>query len=94
LISLILQLIAWKGGINGSLLVEPNEIECLDKVGNLNENATSLHGLYPGGATTCGSRSIWDDMIVAPSRSTIQQEIREAIIRSSEPAAATTPTAL
>lgn len=73
------QLIAWKGGINGSLLVEPNEIECLDKVGNLNENATSLHDLYPGGATTCGSRSIWDDMIVAPSRAVIQQEIREAI---------------
>lgn len=85
------QLIAWKGEINGSLLVEPREIDCLDKVGNLNENATSLHDLYPGGATTCGSRSIWDDMIVAPSRATVQREIREAI-RSMEPTA--TPTAL
>lgn len=79
------QLIAWKGGINGSLLVEPKEIECLEKVGNLNENATSLHDLYPGGATICGSRSIWDDMIVAPSRATIQREIREAICSTSEP---------
>lgn len=86
------QLIAWKGGINSSLLVEPDEIDCLDKVGNLNENATSLHDLYPGGATTCGSRSIWDDMIVSPSRAVIQQEIREAI--SSPVPTATTPTAL
>ncbi|EMS61580.1 hypothetical protein TRIUR3_32141 [Triticum urartu] len=85
------QLIAWKGDINGSLLVEPREIDCLDKVSNLNEGATSLHDLYPGGATTCGSRSIWDDMIVAPSRATVQREIREAI-RSVEPTA--TPTAL
>ncbi|KAM3294158.1 hypothetical protein ACQJBY_037201 [Aegilops geniculata] len=85
------QLIAWKGEINGSLLVEPREIDCLDKVSNLNEGATSLHGLYPGGATTCGSRSIWEDMIVAPSRATVQREIREAI-RSVEPTA--TPTAL
>uniref|UniRef100_A0ACD5W849 Uncharacterized protein n=1 Tax=Avena sativa TaxID=4498 RepID=A0ACD5W849_AVESA len=84
------QLIAWKGGINSSLLVEPNEIDCLDKVGNLNENATSLHDLYPGGATTCGSRSIWDDMIVAPSRALIQKEIREAI-RFTDPPTATTP---
>ncbi|KAI4998059.1 hypothetical protein ZWY2020_053401 [Hordeum vulgare] len=84
------QLIAWKGEINGSLLVEPKEIDCLDKVSNLNENATSLHDLYPGGATTCGSRSIWDEMIVAPSRAAVQREIRDAI-RSVEPAA--TPTA-
>ena len=75
------------------MLVEPNEIECLDKVGNLNENATSLHDLYPGGATTCGSRSIWDEMVVAPSRAVIQREIREAIRSTSETTAAT-PTAL
>lgn len=81
------QLIAWKGGINGSLLVEPNEIDCLDKVGNLNEKATSLHDLYPGGATTCGSRSIWDDMIVPPARAAIQRELRDAIRSTTTPTA-------
>ncbi|KAG8062788.1 hypothetical protein GUJ93_ZPchr0003g16619 [Zizania palustris] len=72
------QLIARKDG-NSSLLVEPREFGCLDKVSSLNENATSVHDLYPDGATACGSRSIWDDMIAAPARAGIQQELREAI---------------
>nr|CAB3493955.1 unnamed protein product [Digitaria exilis] len=73
------QLIAWKDGINSSLLVEPREFDCLEKVSRLNENATSVHDLYPEGTTTCGARSIWDDMIASPSRAAIQRELREAI---------------
>lgn len=80
------KLIAWKDGINSSLLVEPREFDCLDKVSRLNENATSVHDLYPGGTTTCGARSIWDDMIAAPSRAAIQRELKDAI-RSEEEAA-------
>ncbi|GJN24017.1 hypothetical protein PR202_gb11721 [Eleusine coracana subsp. coracana] len=86
------KLIAWKDG-NSSLLVEPREFECLDKVSKLNENATSVHDLYPDGTTTCGSRSIWDDMIVSPARANIQRELRDAIksmeLSGAEPA---TPT--
>jgi hypothetical protein len=72
------QLIAWKDG-NSSLLVEPREFDCLEKVSKLNENAASVHDLYPDGTTTCGSRSIWDDMIVSSARATIQKELRDAI---------------
>uniref|UniRef100_J3LQY6 Zeta toxin domain-containing protein n=2 Tax=Oryza brachyantha TaxID=4533 RepID=J3LQY6_ORYBR len=72
------RLIARKDGLAGSLLVEPREFGCLDVVGGLNENATSVHDLYRGGATACGSRSIWDDMIAAPERAAIQRELREA----------------
>jgi hypothetical protein len=81
------QLIAWKDGLNSSLLVEPREIDCLEKVSRLNENATSVHDLYPDGTTTCGSRSIWEDMIASPSRAAAQRQLREAI-RSVEEAAA------
>ncbi|RCV41797.1 hypothetical protein SETIT_9G163700v2 [Setaria italica] len=81
------QLIAWKDGINSSLLVEPGEIDCLEKVSRLNEDATSVHDLYPDGTTTCGSRSIWEDMIASPSRAATQRDLREAI-RSAEEAAA------
>jgi len=81
------QLIAWKDGLNSSLLVEPREIDCLDKVSRLNENATSVHDLYPDGTTTCGARSIWEDMIASPSRAAAQRQLREAI-RSIEEAAA------
>ncbi|TVT98867.1 hypothetical protein EJB05_55805, partial [Eragrostis curvula] len=85
------QLIAWKDG-NSSLLVEPREIDCLDKVSNLNEDATSVHDLYPDGTTTCGSRSIWEDMVVSPSRAAIQRELREAIrsLELASPVPATT----
>ncbi|KAF0922237.1 hypothetical protein E2562_029128 [Oryza meyeriana var. granulata] len=72
------RLIARKDGVGGSLLVEPREFGCLDVVSCLNENATSVHDLYRGGATACGSRSIWDDMIAAPARANIQRELREA----------------
>ncbi|KAK3149950.1 hypothetical protein QOZ80_3AG0225240 [Eleusine coracana subsp. coracana] len=86
------KLIAWKDG-NSSLLVEPREFDCLEKVSKLNENATSVHDLYPDGTTTCGSRSIWDDMIVSPARANIQRELRDAIksmeLTGAEPA---TPT--
>ncbi|XP_062211854.1 calmodulin calcium-dependent NAD kinase-like [Phragmites australis] len=84
------KLIAWKDGINSSLLVEPREFDCVEKVSNLNVDATSVHDLYPDGTTTCGSRSIWDDMIASPSRATIQLELQEAIrsmeLASAEPA--------
>ncbi|CAN6310143.1 unnamed protein product [Urochloa humidicola] len=73
------QLIAWKDGMSSSLLVEPQEIDCLDKVSRLNEDATSVHDLYPDGATTCGSRSIWEDMIAEPERAATQRELREAV---------------
>ncbi|KAK3146701.1 hypothetical protein QOZ80_3BG0270440 [Eleusine coracana subsp. coracana] len=85
------QLIAWKDG-NSSLLVEPREFACLEKVSNLNENATSIHDLYPDGTTTCGSRSIWEDMVVSPSRAAIQRELHE-VIRSLETINAETATA-
>ena len=85
------QLIAWKDGLNSSLLVEPREIDCLDKVSRLNENATSVHDLYPDGTTTCGARSIWEDMIASPSRAAAQRQLREAI-RAVEEAAASCET--
>ncbi|KAG0548483.1 hypothetical protein BDA96_01G170700 [Sorghum bicolor] len=73
------KLIAWKDGINSSLLVEPQEFDCLDKVSRLNEDATSVHDLYPDGTTTCGERSVWEDMVAAPARADTQRELKEAI---------------
>ncbi|XP_072958503.1 calmodulin calcium-dependent NAD kinase-like [Typha angustifolia] len=72
------KLIAWKDG-NSSLLVEPQEINCLEKVSKLNENANSVYELYPQSDTTCGSRSVWNDMVMNPSRMLIQQELKAAI---------------
>ncbi|XP_073004984.1 calmodulin calcium-dependent NAD kinase-like isoform X2 [Typha latifolia] len=72
------KLIGWKDG-NSSLLVEPHEIGCLEKVSSLNEEASSISELYPNGDTTCGLRSIWDDLVMSSSRASIQQELKHAI---------------
>ncbi|XP_072950872.1 calmodulin calcium-dependent NAD kinase-like [Typha angustifolia] len=72
------KLIGWKDG-NNSLLVEPHEIGCLEKVSSLNEEASSIFELYPNGDTTCGLRSIWDDLVMSSSRALIQRELKHAI---------------
>ncbi|KAJ0982400.1 hypothetical protein J5N97_010655 [Dioscorea zingiberensis] len=72
------KLIAWKDG-DSSLLIEPREFTCLEKVANLNEDADSVHELYPQADTNCGSGSIWNDMVISPLRSSSQQELKIAI---------------
>ncbi|KAJ3698825.1 hypothetical protein LUZ61_002530 [Rhynchospora tenuis] len=61
------------------LLVDPNEIGCLEKVCALNEDAKSIHELYPDGNTVCGSTSVWNDLVMCPSRALVQQELKAAI---------------
>ncbi|XP_020092451.1 uncharacterized protein LOC109712975 isoform X2 [Ananas comosus] len=73
------KLIGWKDG-NSSLLVEPQEFSCLEKVGKLNDDADSLFELYGEGDSTCGSRSVWDDLVMSPSRAPIQAELKAAIL--------------
>jgi hypothetical protein len=79
------QLIGWKDG-GSSLLVEPAEYDCLKKVKELNEDAASIHELYPGGETVCGSGSIWNDMVMSPSRASAQSQLKAAIQAIESPA--------
>ncbi|KAJ4754567.1 P-loop containing nucleoside triphosphate hydrolases superfamily protein [Rhynchospora pubera] len=64
---------------SSELLVDPNEIGCLEKVCTLNEDAKSIHELYPDGSTQCGSTSVWKDLVMCPSRALVQQELKAAI---------------
>jgi hypothetical protein len=61
------------------LLVDPKEISCLEKVCTLNEDANSVHELYPDGSTVCGSTSVWDNLVMCPSRALVQQELKTVI---------------
>ncbi|KAJ3674703.1 hypothetical protein LUZ60_005319 [Juncus effusus] len=72
------KLIAWKDG-SSNLLVDETEFGCLEKVSNLNDDATSIYELYPNGETTCGSGSVWTELVLSPSRAAIQQELKTAI---------------
>ncbi|ONK76000.1 uncharacterized protein A4U43_C03F22790 [Asparagus officinalis] len=69
------KLIAWKDGDN-NLLVDPDEIECLQKLKALNEDAQSIFDLYPNSDTKCGSYSFWDAAVMCRSRAAIQQDLK------------------
>lgn len=72
-----MQLIAWKDG-DSSLLIEPQEYTCLENVAKLNEDADSVHEVYPQTDTVSDSGSIWNDMI-SPLRLSSQQELKISI---------------
>ncbi|XWS36383.1 hypothetical protein CRYUN_Cryun20dG0080600 [Craigia yunnanensis] len=72
------KLIGWKDR-DKTLLVDPDEIGCLKKVGRLNEEAESIHELYKYPNPACEAGSIWKDIVLSPSRLNIQQELKYTI---------------
>lgn len=74
----VMQLIGWKDG-GSNLLVDPEEIGCLERVSSLNEEADCVHELYADGQPTGGSSSVWQDLVMSPSRCPIQRELKAAI---------------
>ncbi|KAL6968232.1 hypothetical protein U1Q18_034033 [Sarracenia purpurea var. burkii] len=72
------KLIGWKDR-DKTLLVDPDEIDCLKRVGRLNDEANSIYELYkrPNPAYEVGS--IWKDIVLSPSRLNIQQELKYSI---------------
>ncbi|KAI6694155.1 hypothetical protein NL676_021865 [Syzygium grande] len=71
-------LIAWKDG-DSKLLVDPEEIECLATIGKLNPNADSVDELYPDPSPIHVPGSVWNDVVLSPSRPTILSELRTAV---------------
>uniref|UniRef100_A0A0A8Z1R5 Zeta toxin domain-containing protein n=1 Tax=Arundo donax TaxID=35708 RepID=A0A0A8Z1R5_ARUDO len=72
------KLIGWKDG-ESSLLVDTEEIGCMERVSSLNEEANCVHELYADGQPTGGSSSVWQDMVMSPSRASVQRELKAAI---------------
>ncbi|KAL1188000.1 Calmodulin calcium-dependent NAD kinase [Cardamine amara subsp. amara] len=72
------KLIGWKEK-EKTLLVDPEEIDCLKNVGRLNENADSIYQLYRRPNPACEAGSIWKDIVLSPSRFNIQQELKYSI---------------
>ncbi|KAF7807000.1 P-loop nucleoside triphosphate hydrolase superfamily protein [Senna tora] len=72
------KLIAWKEGEN-NLLVDPEEIKCLERIGSLNAEADSIYELYKQPNPVMGPGSLWNDIVLSPSRPTDQKELRNSI---------------
>ncbi|KAE8660691.1 pentatricopeptide repeat-containing protein [Hibiscus syriacus] len=62
-----------------TLLVDPDEIGCLEQVGRLNENADSIYELYKNPNPACDAGSVWKDIVLSPSRLNIQKELKFTI---------------
>ncbi|XP_039029534.1 uncharacterized protein LOC120163761 [Hibiscus syriacus] len=72
------KLIGWKDK-DRTLLVDPDEIGCLKRIGRLNENADSIYELYRYPNPACQTGSIWKDIVLSPSRLNIQLELKYTI---------------
>ncbi|KAL9395736.1 hypothetical protein Peur_009989 [Populus x canadensis] len=72
------KLIGWKDR-DKTLLVDPDEIDCLKRVGCLNEEAESIYELYKYPNPACEDGSIWKDIVLSPSRLNIQKELKYSI---------------
>ncbi|KAG8663334.1 calmodulin calcium-dependent NAD kinase isoform X2 [Manihot esculenta] len=72
------KLIGWKER-DKTLLVDPDEIDCLNRVGRLNEEADSIYQLYKPPNPNMARGSIWKDIVLSPSRLNIQKELKYCI---------------
>ncbi|ONH93408.1 hypothetical protein PRUPE_8G230300 [Prunus persica] len=72
------KLIGWKDK-DRTLLVDPDEINCLKRVGRLNDTANSIYELYKHPNPACETGSIWKDIVLSPSRLNIQKELKYSI---------------
>lgn len=73
-----MKLIGWKER-DRTLLVDPDEIDCLKIIGKLNEDAESIYELYKSPNPASEAGSVWKDIVLSPSRINIQQELKYSI---------------
>ncbi|XP_031098009.1 uncharacterized protein LOC116002117 [Ipomoea triloba] len=78
------KLIAWKDGDN-KLLVDQDEIRWLDLVKSLNDEAESIYEVYSNPDAISKPGSIWFDKIMSPTRSGVQDELRNIIRQIENP---------
>ncbi|TKY51881.1 ATP binding kinase [Spatholobus suberectus] len=72
------KLIGWKDGSH-NLLVDPEDIKCLKTLCSLNAEADSIYELYKEPSPIMEPGSVWNDIVMLPSRPSDQKELRETI---------------
>eukprot|EP00258_Populus_trichocarpa_P007694 XP_002312572.3 uncharacterized protein LOC7473451 [Populus trichocarpa] len=71
--------IAWKDGDN-MLLINPEGYKCLTNASNLRAEAESIYELYTDPSPIFEPGSFWKDIVMDPSRPTVQSELRTSIL--------------
>ncbi|KAL0797335.1 hypothetical protein Bca101_052509 [Brassica carinata] len=72
------RLIAWKAG-DSRLLVDPEDIECLKRVSNLNPDAESIYEIYSDPSLLSQPGSVWTEIVIVPSRLEVQRKLTDTI---------------
>lgn len=62
--------------------MDVEDIQLLDRVSGINEEANCVHELYQNGHPTGGAGSVWEDLVTSPERASIQRELKAAILKS------------
>lgn len=73
------RLIGWKDG-NSRLLVDVEEIQCLNILSSLNDEAESIYELHTDQTPLSHKGSAWKEMVLSPSRPKIQKDLKTAIL--------------
>ena len=74
-----MQLIAWKDG-DKKLLIDPEGYKCLTNASNLRADAESIYELYTDPSPIFKPGSVWKDIVLDPSRPTVQSELKTSIL--------------
>ncbi|KAG5075636.1 hypothetical protein JHK84_056867 [Glycine max] len=72
------KLIGWKDG-DHNLLVDREEIKCLETLGSLNAEADSIYELHKEPSPIMEPGSVWNDIVMSPSRPSDQTKLKESI---------------
>ncbi|KAG8370338.1 hypothetical protein BUALT_Bualt14G0106400 [Buddleja alternifolia] len=77
-------LIAWKDG-DSNLLVDRDEIKCLTSVSELNDEAESIYELYKEAKQISEAGSVWNDIVLFPTRESVQLELKTVVKKIESP---------
>ncbi|KAL7587935.1 hypothetical protein Lser_V15G39078 [Lactuca serriola] len=77
------KLIGWKDK-DKTLLVDPDEIKILKTIERLNEKADSIYELYKQPNPAFKRGSVWKDIVMSPSRLSIQKELKYSIQKAED----------
>lgn len=72
------KLIGWKEGEH-NLLLDPEQINFLERIANLNADADSIYELYKPPSPALGPGSIWNGIVFSSSREKDQKLLRDSI---------------
>ncbi|KAK7278461.1 hypothetical protein RJT34_23490 [Clitoria ternatea] len=72
------KLIGWKDG-DHNLLVDPEDFKCMKTIANLNAEADSIYELYKEPSPIMEPGSVWNDIVLSPSREIDRKKLRECI---------------